>query len=173
MGRSAQVMEGTGESSLLDSRQEGRVHGIRHLELGHVLTREEVDVGVVVEIQQHNAEDLSKIQPRDHLLESLLAGPRRVCINLLVVFGEREHHVLVVKGAPFTVYSHGRIWWQVHVGKLGNRSALLNVSCVATGAEDAANLHFRIRVRRGHQGARGIVDECDDLDGHVLGNHTS
>lgn len=54
--------------------------------------------------------------------------------------------MLVIKGAPFAVYGHGGVGWEVHVRELGDRTAVLHVGRVTPGAEDAADLHLGVGV---------------------------
>ena len=99
-----------------------------------------------MQIQKHKSEDLPKIQSSHHLLESLLTWSRRLFIDDDVVGRSWQDLVCIIEGSPLTVDTHRPLRIEVHVFEFGNVAALLHVSCVAAGAEDAADLAFGIGV---------------------------
>lgn len=75
--------------------------------------------------------------------------------------------MLAVEGAVFAVDGHGHVRREVVVRELGDRSAILNVSRIAAGAEDAADLDLVVGVCGGNQRAGRVVEQCRHLDGQA------
>ena len=67
--------------------------------------------------------------------------------------------MLVVKRTPFAVDGHEHVRGQVQVSELGNGAAVLHVGGVATGAEDATNLHLGVGIGRCNESSGGVVDQ--------------
>ena len=161
--RLLQVFEGV----FFDEAQKGGVESIRFGERGDVLVLEE-HVFVLVQVDDHEAEDLAEIEAGDHLFEGLLAGAGGGFVDDVVVGGERENNVVVVEGAVFAVDGHGHVGGKVEVGDLFDGAAVFHVGGVAAGAEDAADAHGRVGVGRGDEGAGRVVDEGGEGDWEVL-----
>ena len=160
IGGFGEVLEGV----FLDHGEEGGVERVGFAQLGDVLTFEHFDVGVVVEADDGEAEDLAKVEPCYHFLEGLLAWARGVSVDDDVVGSARENDVFVVECAVFAIDGDGHIRGKVMVGDLGDGAAILHVCSIASGAEDTANAHQVIRVRGCDQRAGRVVDqgcECD------------
>ena len=158
-----QVLEGV----VLDVGEEGGVERVGLLQRADVGTLEELDLGLLVQVDEDQAEELTKVETGNHLLESLLAGARRLLVDDHVVAGAREDLVLVVEGAPLAVDGNLLVGVKLHVGELGDVAAGLHVGGVATSAEDATNSHLRVRVGTSYQGSGGVVDQGSKLDGHT------
>ena len=158
-----QVLEGV----VLDVGEEGGVERVGLLQRADVGTLEELDLGLLVQVDEDQAEELTKVETGNHLLESLLAGARRLLVDDHVVAGAREDLVLVVEGAPLAVDGNLLVGVELHVGELGDVAAGLHVGGVATSAEDATNSHLRVRVGTSYQGSGGVVDQGSKLDGHT------
>ena len=158
-----QVLEGV----VLDVGEEGGVERVGLLQRADVGTLEELDLGLLVQVDEDQAEELTKVETSDHLLEGLLARARRLLVDDHVVAGAREDLVLVVEGAPLAVDRNLLVGVQLHVGELGDVAAGLHVGGVATSAEDATNSHLRVRVGTSYQGSGGVVDQGSKLDGHT------
>ncbi len=54
------------------------------------------------------------------------------------------------------------------MSELGDGTAVLHVGCVATSAEDTANLHLSICVSGSDQSTSCIVDQSSKLDRNAL-----
>lgn len=152
---------------VLDVGQEGGVERVGLLERADVSTLEELDLGLLVEVDEDETEKLAEVETGDHLLESLLARARRLLVDDDVVLGARQDLVLVVEGTPLAVDGHEVVGVEVHVGELGDVSASLHVGGVAASAEDATDLHLGIRVGTSNHGTGGVVDQGGKLDGHT------
>lgn len=151
---------------LLNGREERSIEAVRLLELADVLVLE--DVVLLMEIEEDQTEDFSKVKTGNHLLECLLTGSWRLLVNNQIVLGQREHNVLVVKSTPLAVDGHGGVCGKIHVGELGDATSILHVGGVATRSEDASDLHLGISVGTSYQGTGGIVDQGSQLDGNSL-----
>ena len=137
IGGLGEVLEGV----FFDHGEEGGVEGVGFAQLGDVLTFEHFDVGVVVEADDGEAEDLAEVETGYHFLEGLLARAWGVAVDDDVVGGAGEDYVFVVEGAVFAIDGDGHVWGKVVVGDLGDGAAVFHVCSIASGAEDAANAH--------------------------------
>lgn len=118
-----------------------------------------MDLLVIVQVHQDQSEDLAKVKTRDHLLECLLAWARRVVVDGNIVFGTRQDLVLIIKGTPLTVDSHGGVGGKVHVCQLRDGATVFHVSGIASGSEDTTNLHLGVGVCGSNQCSCGVVDQ--------------
>lgn len=143
---------------LLDSGQERRIHDVSLLELTHILALEQVSMGVLVQVKNNQAEDLSKVEASNHLLERLLTRARRLLVDDDVILSTRQNDVLIVESAPFAVDTHELIWRQLHVLELGDATAVLHVRGIAASTKNASDLHTRVGVGRGNEGTGGVID---------------
>lgn len=155
------------ERIVLDVGEEGGVKGVRLLQRADVSTLEELDGRLLVQVDEDQTEELAKVKTSDHLLESLLAGARRLLVDDHVVLGAREDLVLVVKGAPLAVDGDCLLRVQVHVSELRDVATGLHVGGVAASAEDTADPHLRVRVGTSYQGTGGVVDQGSKLNRHA------
>lgn len=163
VGGLGEVLEGV----FLDAGEEGGVHAVGFAELGDVLVLEDVDVFVVVQVDEDEAEELAEVEAGDHLLEGLLPGAGGLFVDDEVVGCAGEDSVLVVKGAVFAVDGDGHVGVEVQVRDLADRAAVLHVGGVAAGAEDAADLHGVVGVVGGDEGAGRVVDQGAEFDGEL------
>jgi len=124
-----------------------------------------------MEVDHDQPEDLSEVEPCNHLLEGLLAGAGRVPVNGFIIRRPRENLVFVVERPPLAVDGHRGIRREVQMGELRDGPAILHVRCVAARAEDTSNLHLGVRVRGCYEGAGRVVYEGSQLDRHSLGKY--
>lgn len=155
------------ERIVLNVGEEGGVKGVRLLQRADVSTLEELDSGLLVQVDEDETEELAKVETSNHLLESLLARARRLLVDDHIVLGAREDLVLVVEGAPFAVDGNLILGVHLHVCELGNVLNGLHVGSVATSAKDTADPHLRVRVGTSYQGTGGVVDQGSKLDRHT------
>ena len=87
-----QVLEGV----VLDVGEEGGVERVGLLQRADVGTLEELDLGLLVQVDEDQAEELTKVETGNHLLESLLAGARRLLVDDHVV-GRRAAREVVAR----------------------------------------------------------------------------
>lgn len=78
---------GRGENLLFDGGEEGGVEGVWFAQLADVLALENVDVLVVVELDEDEAEEFAEVETGDHLFERLLVRAWRVAVDDDVVWG--------------------------------------------------------------------------------------
>lgn len=126
-----------------------------------------MDVFVVVQVDEDEAEELAEVEAGDHLLEGLLPRAGGFLVDDDVVGRAGEDDVLVVEGAVFAVDGDGHVGVEVHVCDLADRAAVLHVGGVAAGAEDAADLHGVVGVVGGDEGAGRVVDQGAEFDGEL------
>lgn len=110
------------------------------------MTLEDVDILVLMQVDQNKSEDFAKVETSDHLLKGLLTWSWRVLVNDDIVWGSRQDLVFVVKSTPLAVDCHWSVSWEIQVVKLWNTAEFFHVGSVATGSEDASNLHGGIGV---------------------------
>ena len=158
-----QVLEGV----VLDVGEERGVKRVGLLQRADVGTIEELDRGLLVEVDEDQTEELTKVETSDHLLEGLLTRARRLLVDDHVVAGAREDLVLVVEGAPLAVDGNLDVGVHLHVSELGDVAEGFHVGGVAASAEDTADPHLRVRVGTSYQGSGGVVDQGSKLDGHT------
>ncbi len=163
VGGLGEVLEGV----FLDAGEEGGVHRIGFAELGDVLVLEDVDVFVVVQVDEDEAEELAEVEAGDHLLEGLLPGAGGLFVDDEVVGCAGQDGVLVVEGAVFAIDGDGHVGVEVQVRDLADRATVLHVGGVAAGAEDAADLHGAVGVVGGDEGAGRVVDQGAEFDGEL------
>lgn len=163
VGGLGQVLEGV----FFDAGEEGGVHAVGCAELGDVLVLEDVDVFVVVQVDEDEAEELAEVEAGDHLLEGLLPGAGGLFVDDEIVGCAGQDDVLVVEGAVFAVDGDGHVGVEIHVRDLADRAAVLHVGGVAAGAEDAADLHGVVGVVGGDESAGCVIDQGAEFDGEL------
>jgi hypothetical protein len=107
-----QVLEGV----VLNVGEERGVEGVGLLQWADVGTLEELDLRLLVQVDEDQAEELTKVETGNHLLESLLARTRRLLVDDHVVASAREDLVLVVEGAPLAIDGNLLVGVHLHVG---------------------------------------------------------
>ena len=122
-----------------------------------------------MDVEEHQAEDFSEVEPRNHFFKGLLARARGIFVDEDVQGCAWQDEMFVVKGAVFAVDGNGHFGGEVHVRDFADGAAVFHVRCVTACAEDGADLGLRVRVVGGDEGSCRVVDEGGEFDGEVAG----
>ena len=154
----------------LDGRHEQGFEGQAGLEGLGDLAAEELKDGVLLDqVDKGEADKLTHVKTRDHLLKLLESWDEGDGIDLLVVLGLGEV-LSLAHGVPLGVEDHLVAGGAVVLGDLGGA---LDVGGVGAGGEDDSNLGRGRDVGVRDEGADGVVDDGRDGDGEVLASETA